>query len=73
LIAGCARHFTSSCSVNARALAWAKAPSLLGIRGEYVKFESNADVLIFIQVIAETASAFAALFILFLLKTTSTD
>jgi len=54
-------------------LAWAKAPSLRGIRGEYVKFESNADVLIFIQVIAETASVFAALFILFLLKTTSTD
>jgi hypothetical protein len=50
-----------------------KGPSLLGFGDEYVKFESNTVVLLFTQVIEETASVFVALFILFSFKTTLTD
>jgi hypothetical protein len=44
-----------------------------GFRGEYVKFESNQVVSHFIQVIAKIASVFAAMFILFVFKTTLPD
>jgi hypothetical protein len=42
-------------------------------RGKSVKFESNTVVLSFTKVFAETTSVFAALFILFLLKSTWAD
>jgi hypothetical protein len=60
-------------SVNGHALWRCKSLVLLGFQAECVKFESNTVVLTFTKVIAEKASVFVAMFILFLFKTTLTD
>jgi hypothetical protein len=59
--------------VNGHARERRKSPVLQGFKAKYVKFESNTVVLLFTQVIAQNTSVFAAMFSLFVFKTTLPD